>query len=112
MGAPEPFAVDSVGQVGRLAVCQAECAMGSPAFFRAEDGTLGVVSSQNNATGAIYVWDGKGDGATFTNERAITVTDSSMVTNPRIVYDAASKGYKVFWTDGRAAKAVWPRSPT
>ena len=41
--------------------------MGSPAFFRAEDGTLGVVSSQNNATGAIYVWDGKGDGATFTN---------------------------------------------
>lgn len=50
--------------------------------------------------GAIYVWDGKGDGATFTNERAITVTDSSMVTNPRIVYDAASKGYKVFWTDG------------
>ena len=40
------------------------------------------------------------DGATFTNERAITVTDSSMVTNPRIVYDAASKGYKVFWTDG------------
>ena len=62
--------------------------MGSPAFFRAEDGTLGVVSSQNNATGAIYVWDGKGDGATFTNERAITVTDSSMVTNPRIVYDA------------------------
>ena len=55
--------------------------MGSPAFFRAEDGTLGVVSSQNNATGAIYVWDGKGDGATFTNERAITVTDSSMVTN-------------------------------
>mgnify|MGYP000307457848 CR=1 FL=1 len=26
--------------------------MGSPAFFRAEDGTLGVVSSQNNATGA------------------------------------------------------------
>ncbi len=74
--------------------------MGSPAFFRAKDGTLGVVSSQNNATGAIYVWDGKGDGATFTNERAITVTDSSMVTNPRIVYDAASKGYKVFWTDG------------
>ena len=74
--------------------------MGSPAFFRAEDGTLGVVSSQNNATGAIYVWDGKGDGATFTNERAITVTDSSIVTNPRIVYDAASKGYKVFWTDG------------
>ena len=54
--------------------------MGSPAFFRAKDGTLGVVSSQNNATGAIYVWDGKGDGATFTNERAITVTDSSMVT--------------------------------
>ena len=74
--------------------------MGSPAFFRAEDGTLGVVSSQNNATGAIYVWDGKGDGATFTNERAITVTDNSIVTNPRIVYDAASKGYKVFWTDG------------
>ena len=64
--------------------------MGSPAFFRAEDGTLGVVSSQNNATGAIYVWDGKGDGATFTNERAITVTDSSIVTNPRIVYDAVS----------------------
>ena len=74
--------------------------MGSPAFFRAEDGTLGVVSSQNNATGAIYVWDGKGDGATFTNERAITVTDSSIVTNPRIVYDDASKGYKVFWADG------------
>ena len=43
------------------------------------------------------MWDGKGDGATFTNERAITVTDSSIVTNPRIVYDAASKGYKVFW---------------
>lgn len=37
---------------------------------------------------------------TFTNERAITVTDNSIVTNPRIVYDAASKGYKVFWTDG------------
>ena len=46
------------------------------------------------------MWDGKGDGATFTNERAITVTDNSIVTNPRIVYDAASKGYKVFWTDG------------
>lgn len=74
--------------------------MGSPTFYRAKDGTLGVVASQNNATGAIYVWDGKGDGATFTNERAITVTDTSIVTNPRLVYDAAADGYKVFWTDG------------
>ncbi|WP_236024553.1 LamG-like jellyroll fold domain-containing protein [Bifidobacterium pluvialisilvae] len=74
--------------------------MGSPTFFRNSDGKLGVVSSQNNATGAIYVWDVKADGATFTNERAITVSDSSVVTDPRIVYDAAAKGYKVYWTDG------------
>lgn len=73
--------------------------MGSPTFFRDKDGKLGAVASQNNATGAIYVWDGKGDGATFTNQRKLTISTSSIVTNPSIIYDAAAAKYKVFFTD-------------
>ena len=74
--------------------------MGSSTFFRAKDGTLGAVAAQNNATAQIYVWDGTGDGATFANQRAITVATASTVTNPSIVYDAAAQAYKVFFTDG------------
>lgn len=74
--------------------------MGSPTFFRGKAGKLGAVASQNNATGAIYVWDGTGDGATFTNQRKLILSDASIVTNPSIIYDAASQSYKVFFTDG------------
>lgn len=74
--------------------------MGSPTFFRGKAGKLGAVASQNNATGAIYVWDGTGDGATFTNQRKLTLSGASIVANPSIVYDSASQSYKVFFTDG------------
>ena len=73
--------------------------MGSPALFRDKDGRLGLVAAQNNATGGVYVWTARDDGATFTDQRAITVTDTSIVRDARIVYDAAAQGYKVFWTD-------------
>jgi GH43 family beta-xylosidase len=73
--------------------------MGSPALLRRADGSLAVAASQNNATDSIYVWD-SADGATFTNQRVVKVaTDGSIVTDPRIVFDAASAAYKVFWTD-------------
>ena len=74
--------------------------MGSPTFFRGKAGKLGAVASQNNATGVVYVWDGTGDGATFANQRKLTLSSASIVTNPSIVYDAASRSYKVFFTDG------------
>lgn len=73
--------------------------MGSPTLLRRADGSLGAAASQNNATDSIYVWDSV-DGATFTNQRAVKVaTDGSIVTDPRIVFDAAAATYKVFWTD-------------
>lgn len=73
--------------------------MGSPTLIRLSDGSLGAAASQNNATDSIYVWDAA-DGATFTGQRAVKIaTDGSIVTNPRIVFDAAAADYKVFWTD-------------
>ncbi|MFK4762703.1 LamG-like jellyroll fold domain-containing protein [Microbacterium sp. ZW T5_45] len=73
--------------------------MGSPTLLRQRDGMLAAASSQNNATDSIYVWD-SADGATFTNQRAVKIaTDGSIVTDPRIVFDAAASTYKVFWTD-------------
>lgn len=73
--------------------------MGSPSLLRLRDGALAAASSQNNATDSIYVWDST-DGATFTNQRTVRIaTDGSVVTDPRIVFDAATDAYKVFWTD-------------
>jgi GH43 family beta-xylosidase len=73
--------------------------MGSPTLLRLRDGSLAAASSQNNATDSIYVWD-SADGATFSNQRTVRIaTDGSIVTDPRIVFDAASAAYKVFWTD-------------
>ncbi|GAA1960479.1 LamG-like jellyroll fold domain-containing protein [Agromyces allii] len=83
--------------------------IGSPSLFRLADGTLGAVASQNNATDSVYVWDAV-DGATFRNQRAVKVSaDGSVVTDPRIVFDAASARYTAYWTDsltgeGRVAR--------
>jgi GH43 family beta-xylosidase len=73
--------------------------MGSPSLLRFADGTLGAVAAQNNATDSMYVWDAA-DGATFRNQRTVKVAaDGSPVRDPRIVFDAASQKYKVFWND-------------
>lgn len=83
--------------------------MGSPSLLRFSDGTLGAVSAQNNATDSVYVWDAA-DGATFRNQRTVKVaSDGSLVKDPRIVFDAASQKYTVFWNDvltgeGRVAR--------
>lgn len=78
--------------------------MGSPALFRARDGSLGVVASQNDEGSGIYVWDG--DGRTFSNERLLQVAGSGPVRNPSIVWDAAAQAYKVFWQDASGADLV------
>ena len=73
--------------------------MGSPTLLRFADGKLGAVAAQNNATDSVYVWDSP-DGVTFRNQRTVKVTtDGSIVSDPRIVYDAATQAYKVFWKD-------------
>ncbi|MFF2370889.1 family 43 glycosylhydrolase [Agromyces sp. NPDC058110] len=83
--------------------------IGSPSLLRFADGTLGAVASQNNATDSVYVWDAV-DGATFRNQRTVKVSaDGSIVTDPRIVADAATGTYKAYWTDsltgeGRVAR--------
>jgi GH43 family beta-xylosidase len=83
--------------------------VGSPTILRFADGSLGAVAAQNNATDSVYVWDAS-DGATFRNQRSVKLaSDGSIVTNPRIEYDAASQKYKAFWIDeltgeGRVAR--------
>ncbi|MDQ1169149.1 GH43 family beta-xylosidase [Microbacterium proteolyticum] len=83
--------------------------VGSPTLIRFADGSLGAVAAQNNATDSVYVWDAP-DGATFRNQRSVKLaSDGSIVTNPRIEFDAASQKYKAFWTDeltgeGRVAR--------
>ncbi|MBF4461306.1 MULTISPECIES: LamG-like jellyroll fold domain-containing protein [unclassified Rathayibacter] len=72
--------------------------MGSPLLFRAKDGSLAAVSSQNNATDSLYLWSSS-DGRTFTDQRVVTLAPGSVVTDPRIVFDTARSSYKVFWTD-------------
>lgn len=79
--------------------------MGSPTFFRHADGTLGVVASQDDATGSVYVWDST-DGATFTGQRLVAVAPGAVVRHPRIVFDAVTRGYRVFWTDADGAGRV------
>jgi hypothetical protein len=45
------------------------------------------------------VWDAA-DGATISNQRTVKVaSDGSLVKDPRIVFDASSQKYKVFWND-------------
>lgn len=74
--------------------------LGSPSLLRFADGTLGAVASQNNATDSVYVWNAA-DGATFRNQRTVKVSaDGSIVADPRIVFDAATLTYKVYWNDG------------
>ena len=73
--------------------------LGSPSLLRFADGTLGAVASHNNATDSVYVWDAA-DGATFRNQRTVKVSaDGSIVSDPRIVFDAATETYKAYWTD-------------
>lgn len=73
--------------------------MGSPTLLRFADGSLGAVAAQNNATDSVYVWDSP-DGVTFRNQRTVRVAaDGSIVSDPRVVYDAALQAYKVFWKD-------------
>ncbi|PPF58857.1 hypothetical protein C5C13_06855 [Clavibacter michiganensis] len=72
--------------------------VGSPGLFRFANGALGAVSSQNNATDSIYVWTSP-EGRTFTQQRAVRIAPGSVVSDPRIVFDATSQKYKVFWTD-------------
>lgn len=72
--------------------------MGSPLLFRAQDGSLGAVSSQNNATDSIYLWSSS-DGRTLTAQRTLRLAPGAVVTDPRIVYDTSRSSYKVFWTD-------------
>ncbi|MFC3495664.1 family 43 glycosylhydrolase [Glycomyces rhizosphaerae] len=78
--------------------------MGSPTLFRAADGSLGAVASQNDAGTGIYVWDG--DGRTFANQRLIRIAESGVVRDPSIVWDAAAQVYKVFWSDASGAGFV------
>ncbi|MEX0153908.1 LamG-like jellyroll fold domain-containing protein [Microbacterium sp. LMI1-1-1.1] len=97
--------------------------LGSPTLVRFADGSLGAVAAQNNATDSVYVWDAP-DGATFRNQRTVRIAaDGSVVRDPRIEYDAASRRYKAFWTDeltgeGRVAQldgltgSSTPGSPT
>ncbi|WP_146082130.1 LamG domain-containing protein, partial [Rathayibacter sp. AY1A3] len=72
--------------------------IGSPSLFRAADGSLGAVAAQNNATDSVYLWTSP-DGRSLTQQRAIRLAPGSVVTDPRIVHDAAAQKYKVFWTD-------------
>ncbi|PPF72829.1 family 43 glycosylhydrolase [Rathayibacter sp. AY1E6] len=72
--------------------------MGSPLLFRSKDGSLGAVSSQNNATDSVYLWS-SADGRTFRDQRVLRVAPGSVVTDPRIVFDSALGVYKLFWTD-------------
>ena len=72
--------------------------VGSPSLFRLADGALGAVSSQNNATDSVYVWNSP-EGRTFAQQRSVKIAPGSVVTDPRIVFDPASQKYKVFWTD-------------
>jgi GH43 family beta-xylosidase len=77
--------------------------MGSPEIFRYADGSLGAVSTANNAASIIYVWDTDSKNV-FRNERKLTVTGSAIVKDAHVVYDAASSQYKVYW---RNAGGVW-----
>ncbi|HWU22406.1 MAG TPA: family 43 glycosylhydrolase [Nocardioides sp.] len=72
--------------------------MGSPSLFRDAHDDLGLVASQNNATGDVYVWSS--DGTTFADQRLVTVSTDKVVTDPVITWDAASSTYAVSWTDG------------
>lgn len=71
--------------------------MGSPAFFRKADGTLGIVASANNKEAGIYIWDSK-ETMTFENETYLKLNDYEIaVSDPKIIYDNASGKYKIFW---------------
>ena len=73
--------------------------MGSPSFFRFADGTLGAVASQNNGTDSVYIWNST-DGVTFTGERVVKVAlDGSIVSDPKVTFDASTGRYKIFWND-------------
>lgn len=72
--------------------------VGSPSVFRAADGRLGAVSSQNNATDSVYVWTST-DGRSFANQRTLRVASGAVVSDPYVVFDTASSKYKLFWTD-------------
>ena len=72
--------------------------VGSPSLFRYANGALGAVSAQNNATDSVYVWTSP-EGSTFSQQRAVRIAPGSVVTDPRIVFDATAQKYKVFWTD-------------
>lgn len=72
--------------------------VGSPSLFRTTEGALGAVAGQNNATDSVYLWTSP-DGRSFTQQRTIRLSPGAVVTDPRIVFDAATQKYKVFWTD-------------
>lgn len=81
--------------------------MGSPTLFRDADGDLGVVASANNNRTGVYLWDTAADGTTFTGERYLTVTTrAGAVRDPRVVWDAATERYKIFWRDGAGGAFV------
>ncbi|HIY19654.1 MAG TPA: family 43 glycosylhydrolase [Candidatus Blautia avistercoris] len=73
--------------------------MGSPEFFRFEDGSLGVIASANNGENGVYIWNSK-DTVNFENQRYLTLAETgTQVQDPSLVYDAATQNYKIFWQD-------------
>ncbi|GAB3816876.1 hypothetical protein GCM10028820_16870 [Tessaracoccus terricola] len=78
----------------------ADWQLGSPTFFRHHDGSLGVVASANNNRPVIYVFD-LDENLFVTGERKVPVAlaADARVGNPRIVADAATGDYKVYWSD-------------
>ncbi|MBD3922335.1 family 43 glycosylhydrolase [Paenibacillus sp. PR3] len=74
--------------------------MGSPSLFRKPDGTYGLVASENNKGSGIYLWDSM-DLIAFSNQRRIEVNrDGVALEDPKIVYDASSDTYQLFWRSG------------
>lgn len=71
----------------------------SPYIFRKADGTYGMIATNNNNYGYIYVYDSK-DLINFTNERKLTLSATAKVQAPQCTYDEVLAAYIINWTDG------------
>lgn len=74
--------------------------MGSPSLFRKPDGSMGLISSDNNANSYVTIYETE-DLIQFTNPRYVKLNASGIkVTNPYCYYETSDQSYHIQWEDG------------
>jgi len=72
----------------------------SPFIFRKDDGTYGLIATNNDNSSYVYVLESK-DLINFTNETTLMLNNSGIkVLNPECSYDTTTGEYIISWTDG------------